>query len=239
MWVRRHFTDHPRPPSLLMPPKPARKKPVKARGLKEAAAKQATSKSPARKGKRATRGKENHPSGMAAPVSAASSVLTSAPISVSTDGKGMSIHYCLSLLTILTGCTATTPPVAGDTLATLPREDVLDAVDAEVRMLRGKYILHFCAYLINFFFLFFLIYFLAQVVQMDDELRAAREAAAGGSVTEDALVERPKNVKNLEAAMSLGDHSAYREFCVSPHSFLLSVSELNHIYYRTMLNGMQ
>src|SRR5258708_40107417 len=60
-------------PALLPPPsKHARKKPVKARGLKEAAAKQATSKVSARKGEHAAQGKENHPSGMAGPVSAAS-----------------------------------------------------------------------------------------------------------------------------------------------------------------------
>src|SRR5216684_4671068 len=137
MWVRRHFTHHLRPSSLLMPSKHARKKPVKARGLKEAAAKQATPKLSARKGKHAAQGKENHPSGMAAPVSAASSVLTSAPISVSTDG---------------------------------------------------------------------------------------------GSTTEDARVECPKKIKNLEVAMSLSNHSTYRELCVSPSSFLLSVSELNIIF---------
>src|SRR5258708_13762603 len=112
MRVRRHYTHHPRPSSLLMPSKHARKKPVKARGLKEVAAKQATSKLSARKGKHATQGKENHPSGMAAPISMASSVLTSAPILVSTDGKGMSIHYCLSLLTMLSAhaATVTTAP---------------------------------------------------------------------------------------------------------------------------------
>src|SRR5258707_6526797 len=142
MWVRRHFTHHPRPSSLLMPSKHARKKPVKARGLKEVAAKQATSKLSARKGKHATQSKENHPSGMAAPVSAASSVLTSAPILVSTDGKGMSIHYCLSLLTMLTGHGPTVSnlpqsPRATTTLTTLPHEDVLDA---QVRILPGHYI---------------------------------------------------------------------------------------------------
>src|SRR5258707_14885438 len=118
MWVHRHFTHHPRPSSLLMPSKHARKKPVKAQGLKEAAAKQATSKLSARKGKHAVQDKENHPFGMDAPVSAPSSVLTSAPISVSTDGKVMSIHYCLSLLTMLQGPAATVSNVLespGDT----------------------------------------------------------------------------------------------------------------------------
>src|SRR5258707_10153976 len=162
MWVRCHFTHHPRPSSLLMPSKHARKKPVKARGLKEAAAKQATSKLSARKGKHAAQGKKNHPSGMAAPVSAASSVLMSAPISVSTDGKGMSIHYCLSLLTMLTGHGATVSnvpesPRDTSTLTTLPHEDVLDA---EVRILRGKYIYIFvCILLIFSFFLYFLLFF--------------------------------------------------------------------------------
>src|SRR5258707_1901473 len=140
MWVRRHFSHHPRPSSLLMPSKHARKKPVKARGLKEAAAKQATSKLSARKGKHAAQGKENHPSGMAAPVSMASPVLTSAPISVSTDGKGMSIPYCLSLLTMLTGHGATVSNVLGrprdtSTLSTLPHQAGLDA---EVRLLRRR-----------------------------------------------------------------------------------------------------
>src|SRR5260221_13277788 len=65
---------------------------------------------------------------------------------------------------------------------------------------------------------------------MSDELRAAQGAAAGGSTTEDARVECPKKIKNLEVAMSLSNHSTYREFCVSPSSFLLSVSELNIIF---------
>src|SRR5712692_9638220 len=233
MWVRRHFTHHLRPSSLLMPSKHARKKPVKARGLKEAAAKQATPKLSARKGKHAAQGKENHPSGMAAPVSAASSVLTSAPISVSTDGKGMSIHYCLSLLTMLTGHGATVSnvpesPRDTSTLTTLPHEDVLDA---EVRILRGKYIYIFVRILLIFsFFLYFLLFFIARIAQMNDELRAAQGAAAGGSTTEDARVECPKKIKNLEVAMSLSNHSTYREFCVSPSSFLLSVPELNIIF---------
>src|SRR5216684_650702 len=202
MWVRRHFTHHPRPSSLLMPSKHARKKPVKARGLKEAAAKQATSKLSARKGKHAAQGKENHPSGMAAPVSAPSSVLTSAPISVSTDGKGMSIHYCLSLLTMLTGHGATVSnvpesPRDTSTLTTLPHEDVLDA---EVRILRGKYIYIFVRILLIFSFFFF---FLARIAQMNDELRAAPGAAAGGSTTEDARVECPKKFMFLVVSFSL------------------------------------
>src|SRR5712692_3996525 len=161
MWVCCHFTHHPRPSSLLMPSKHARKKPVKARGLKEAAAKQATPKLSARKGKHAAQGKENHPSGMAAPVSTASSVLMSAPISVSMDGKGMSIHYCLSLLTMLIGHGATVSnvpesPRDTSTLMTLPHEDVLDA---EVRILRGKYIYIFvCILLIFSYLLFFFFY---------------------------------------------------------------------------------
>src|SRR5258707_8585019 len=65
---------------------------------------------------------------------------------------------------------------------------------------------------------------------MNDEFRAAQGAAAGGSTTEDAQVECPKKIKNLEVAMSLSNHSTYREFCVSPSSFLLSVSELNIIF---------
>src|SRR5260370_14123285 len=80
------------------------------------------------------------------------------------------------------------------------------------------------------FFSFFFFFFLARVAQMNDELRAAQGAAAGGSTTEDARVECPKKIKNLEVAMSLSNHSTYREFCVSPSSFLLSVSELNIIF---------
>src|SRR5258707_870431 len=100
---------------------------------------------------------------MAAPVSVASSVLTSAPILVSTDGKGMSIHYCLSLLTILTGHGTTVSnvpesPRDTSTLITLPHEDVLDA---EVRILHGKYM---CILLIfSFFFSFFLFFFFLTV----------------------------------------------------------------------------
>src|SRR5258707_3547348 len=200
MWVRRHFTHHPRPSSLLMPSKHARKKPVKARGLKEAAAKQATSKLSARKGKHAAQGKENHPSGMAAPVSAASSVLTSAPISVSTDGKGMSIHYCLSLLTMLTGHGATVSnvpesPRDTSTLTTLPHEDVLDA---EVRILHGKYIYIFVRILLIFSFFFSFFFFLAWIAQMNEELRAAQGAGASGSTTKDARAECHKKIKNLE-----------------------------------------
>src|SRR5258707_6907818 len=161
MWVRHHFTHRPRPFLLLMPSKHARKKPVKAWGLKEVAAKQATSKLSAQKGKRAAQGKENHPSGMAAPVSVASSVLMSAPISVSTDGKGMSIYYCLSLLTMLIGHDATmsnVPKSSRDTstLTTLPHEDVLDA---EVRILYGKYIYIFVCILLIFFFFFLFFFF--------------------------------------------------------------------------------
>src|SRR5229473_2810460 len=179
MWVYRHFTHHPRPSSLLMPSKHARKKPVKAWGLKEVAAKQATSKLSARKGKHAAQGKENHPSGMAAPVSTASSVLTSAPILVSTDGKGMSIHYCLSLLTMLTGHGATVSnvpesPRDTSTLTTLPHEDVLDA---EVRILRGKYIYIFVRILLIFsFFLFFISLFL----HLNVDFFVVQGAASGG-----------------------------------------------------------
>src|SRR5258707_2233924 len=215
-----------------MPSKHARKKPVKAQGLKKAAAKQATSKLSTQKGKHATQGKENHPSRMAAPISTASSVLTSAPISVSTDGKGMSIHYCLLLLTMLTGHSATVSnvpesPRDTSTLMTLPHEDVLDA---EVRILRGKYIYIFVHILLIFSFFFSIFFFLAWIAQMNNELRAAQGAAAGGSTTEDARVECPKKIKNLEVAMSLSNHSTYRGFCVSPSSFLLSVSELNIIF---------
>src|SRR5258707_11653080 len=78
------------------------------------------------------------------------------------------------------------------------------------------------------FFYFFI--FLDQIAQMNDELRAAQGAAAGGSTTEDAREECPKKIKNLEVAMSLSNHSTYREFCVSPSSFLLTVPELNIIF---------
>src|SRR5258708_22971411 len=98
---------------------------------------------------------------MAAPVSMASSVLTSDPISVSTDGKGMSIHYCLLLLTMLTGHGATVSnvlesPRDTSTLTTLPHEDVLDA---EVRILRGKYIYIFVHILLIFSFFFSIFFF--------------------------------------------------------------------------------
>jgi len=88
-------------------------------------------------------------------------------------------------------------------------------------------------YLINFFFLslfFYLLFILAQIAQMNDKLRAAQGAAAGGSTTEDAQVECPKKITNLEVAMLLSNHSTYREFCVSPSLFLLSMSELNIIF---------
>src|SRR5229473_1541644 len=178
MWVHYHFTHHPRPSSLLMPSKHARKKPVKARGLKEVAAKQATPKLSAQKGKHAAQDKENHPSRMAAPVSTASSVLTSAPILVSTDGKGMSIHYCLLLLTMLTGHGTTVSnvpesPRDTSTLMTLSHEDVLDA---EVRILHGKYIYIFVCILLIFSFFLFFIFFLAQIAQMNNKLRAAQGA---------------------------------------------------------------
>src|SRR5258707_381885 len=102
---------------------------------------------------------------MAALVSTASSVLTSAPILVSTDGKSMSIYYCLSLLTMLTGHGATVSnipesPKDTSTLTTLPHKDVLDA---EVRILHGKYIYIFVCILLIFsffLFLFFIFYFL-------------------------------------------------------------------------------
>src|SRR5258708_11802212 len=77
------------------------------------------------------------------------------------------------------------------------------------------------SFFLSFFFSFF--FFLAWIAQMNDELRAAQGAAAGGSTTEDARGECPKKIKNLKVAMSLRNHSAYREFCVSPSSFLLIV----------------
>src|SRR5260370_24117010 len=110
---------------------------------------------------------------MAAPVSAASSVLTSAPISVSTDGKGMSIHYCLSLLTMLTGHGTTVSnvpesPRDTSTLTTLPHEDVLDA---EVRILRGKYIYIFVHILSIFSFFFSFFFFLVWFAQFKKNLK--------------------------------------------------------------------
>src|SRR5260370_4450200 len=100
---------------------------------------------------------------MAAPVSMASSVLTSALILVSTDGKGMSIHYCLSLLTMLTGHGATVSnvpesPRDTSTLTTLPHADVLDA---EVRILRGKYIYIFVRILLIFALFLFLFFYIS------------------------------------------------------------------------------
>src|SRR5258708_304321 len=69
----------------------------------------------------------------------------------------MSIHYCLSLLTMLTGHGATVSnvpksPRDTSTLTTLPHEDVLDT---EVRILRGKYIYIFVCILLIFSFFFF------------------------------------------------------------------------------------
>src|SRR5258708_31104452 len=75
----------------------------------------------------------------------------------------MSIHYCLSMLTMLTGHGATVSnvpesPRDTSTLTTLPHEDVLDA---EVRILRGKYIYIFVRILLifSFFFSFFFFFF--------------------------------------------------------------------------------
>src|SRR5260370_38386687 len=73
----------------------------------------------------------------------------------------MSIHYCLSLLTMLTGHGATVPnvpesPRDTSTLMTLPHEDVLDA---EVRILCGKYIYIFVHILLIFSFFLFIFFF--------------------------------------------------------------------------------
>src|SRR5258708_39310319 len=91
----------------------------------------------------------------------------------------------------------------------------------------GRGFVDVCIY---FFFFFFFFFFLGQIAQIKNGLRAAEGAAAGSSTTKDAWVECPKKIKNLEVAMSLSNHSTYREFCVSPSSFLLSVSELNIIF---------
>jgi hypothetical protein len=120
---------------------------------------------------------------MAVPVSTASSVLTPALL-VSTDDKGMFIHYCFLLLTILTGCSVTMSPAtegARDILRTLPCKDILDA---EVRILCSKCSYIFVCILLIFSFLFFSFFFLAQIMQMTGKLRAAQGAAA-----EDAQVE--------------------------------------------------
>jgi hypothetical protein len=66
----------------------------------------------------------------------------------------------------------------------------------------------------------------------NNELRTVREAAVGGSntVTERAQVERPKNIKNLQVAMSIS-HATYLEFCVSPLTFFILTSVLELISY--------
>jgi hypothetical protein len=88
--------------------------------------------------------------------------------------------------------------------------------------------------------LIFSLFLLAQLVAMTQRL-AAQEAAAGSSNTEDAIVEAPRNIGNLQAAMLLDDDSSkYRVFCVSQIPFLLSaLNLLNHIYYRVMLQSLQ
>ena len=80
-----------------------------------------------------------------------------------------------------------------------------------------------------YLFILFL-FLLAWIAQLNNELRAAQGAAAGGSTMEDARVECPKKIKNLEVVMLLSNHSTYWEFCVSPSSFLLSALELNIIF---------
>src|SRR5258708_8438863 len=117
----------------------------------------------------------------------------------------MSIHYCLSLLTILTGHGTTVSnvpesPRDTSTLTTLPHEDVLDA---EVRILHGKYIYIFVRILLIFSFFFSFFFFLAWIGQMNDELRPAKGAAARGATPEIARVQCPKKIKNLKLARSL------------------------------------
>src|SRR5258708_29685957 len=97
----------------------------------------------------------------------------------------MSIHYCLSLLTMLTGHSATVSnvpesPRDTSTLMTLPHEDVLVA---EVRILCGKYIYIFVHILLifSFFLFFFFFFFFVHFVHMNNELIAFQGVAAGGS----------------------------------------------------------
>src|SRR5216684_2397303 len=94
----------------------------------------------------------------------------------------MSIHYCLSLLTMLTGHVATVSNVPESprdtiTLMTLPREDVLDT---EVRILHGKYIYIFVHILLIFsFFLFFFFFFFFRSDCTDE--RRAQSCSRGSS----------------------------------------------------------
>jgi hypothetical protein len=66
--------------------------------------------------------------------------------------------------------------------------------------------------------------FLAQLAAMQHELQATQEAAASGSNasnTEDGRVQRPKKIKNLQAAMSLSnDPMTYQLFRVGPFFIL-------------------
>jgi hypothetical protein len=71
--------------------------------------------------------------------------------------------------------------------------------------------------------------FLAQLAAMQHELQATQEAAAGSSNTsgsnasntEDGRVQRPKKIKNLQAAMSLSnDPMTYQLFRVGPFFIL-------------------
>ena len=95
-----------------------------------------------------------------------------------------------------------------------PMMDVLNH-DAEIMVLRGELLLFDLFVHISF------IYLLAQLTAARQELKA-RNKAAGGSDKEHVLIKRPKNVKNLQAAMKLSDQK-YHDFRVSLFLILLSM----------------
>jgi hypothetical protein len=75
----------------------------------------------------------------------------------------------------------------------------------------------------------------------NQELRATRDAAAGGSNTERVQVERPRNLGNLRVAMSLSS-AAYNKFRVSPISFLIPTEVVTNTVlfdYSVILQDMQ
>src|SRR5258708_34242332 len=67
------------------------------------------------------------------------------------------------------------------------------------------------SFFLSFFFSFF--FFLVWFAQLNVEFIVFQGAAAGGSTTEDAQVECPKKIKNLEVVMSLTNHSTYWTLC--------------------------
>ena len=125
-------------------------------------------------------------------------------------------------------CDQDVTPAATDTVATpLTPED-----HAEITLLRGEnFNCLACTLFLKKFF------FLAKLAATQHELKLkSQEVAAGDSSTELIWVECPKKLGSLERAMLIqsDDNCSYRDFCVSPFSFLLSVLELKS-YYSLML----